>query len=122
MSAVMNNVAALALLMPLDLQAEVAGFETRLLQRALSEGRYNQKRAAELLGLSYHQFRGMGHHVGIDLAEKLLVRALERDHGLLLDPAGRQQHCQRGQAVGPGVLAVGDQGGRADLAAHADAK
>src|SRR3546814_5981054 len=25
----------------------------------------------------YHQFRGMGHHVGIDLAEKLLSRSEE---------------------------------------------
>jgi psp operon transcriptional activator len=46
-------------LLPLDLQAAVAEFETGLLQQALAEGRYNQKRAAELLGLSYHQFRGM---------------------------------------------------------------
>jgi psp operon transcriptional activator len=45
--------------LPLDLQTVVAAFETELLQRALAEGRYNQKRAAELLGLSYHQFRGM---------------------------------------------------------------
>ncbi len=45
--------------LPVDLSAEVAAFETRLLQQALVEGRYNQKRAAELLGLSYHQFRGM---------------------------------------------------------------
>jgi psp operon transcriptional activator len=45
--------------LPVDLQTEVAAFETRLLQQALADGRYNQKRAAELLGLSYHQFRGM---------------------------------------------------------------
>ncbi len=45
--------------LPIDLTAAVSAFETRLLQHALSEGRYNQKRAAELLGLSYHQFRGM---------------------------------------------------------------
>ncbi|MES0874263.1 phage shock protein operon transcriptional activator [Sinimarinibacterium thermocellulolyticum] len=45
--------------LPLDLQAEVAAFEMRLLKQALADGRYNQKRAAELLGLSYHQFRGM---------------------------------------------------------------
>ena len=40
-------------------RAAVAQFETGLLRRALEEGRFNQKRAAELLGLSYHQLRGL---------------------------------------------------------------
>lgn len=44
--------------LPVDFEREVADFETRLLRRALEEGRYNQKKAAELLQLSYHQFRG----------------------------------------------------------------
>lgn len=44
--------------LPLDFVASVAAFETRLLKRALDEARYNQKRAAELLQLTYHQFRG----------------------------------------------------------------
>ena len=33
-------------------------FEIDLLNRALEEGRFNQRRAAELLGLTYHQLRG----------------------------------------------------------------
>ncbi|MEW6168145.1 MAG: phage shock protein operon transcriptional activator [Pseudomonadota bacterium] len=44
--------------LPLDFEAAVAEFETRLLRRALEEARFNQKKAAELLRLSYHQFRG----------------------------------------------------------------
>ena len=36
------------------------------------------------------------------------------------DPARAQQHGQRGQSVGAGVQPVGDQRGRADLAAGAD--
>ncbi len=44
--------------LPLDFSAQVAEFETRLLRRALEQGRFNQKKAAELLQLSYHQFRG----------------------------------------------------------------
>lgn len=43
---------------PLDFETEVAAFETHLLKSALEQGRFNQKRAAELLSLSYHQFRG----------------------------------------------------------------
>jgi psp operon transcriptional activator len=35
----------------------VRELEVRLVKRALEQARYNQKRAAELLGLSYHQFR-----------------------------------------------------------------
>ena len=46
------------LMLPLDFAAAVVDFETRLLKRALDEARYNQKRAAELLKLTYHQFRG----------------------------------------------------------------
>ncbi|CSI39017.1 psp operon transcriptional activator [Vibrio cholerae] len=30
-----------------------------MLQAALTQAKFNQKHAAQLLGLSYHQFRGM---------------------------------------------------------------
>ena len=30
-----------------------------MLRRALTNARHNQKKAASLLGLSYHQFRGL---------------------------------------------------------------
>ncbi|HEX4870983.1 MAG TPA: phage shock protein operon transcriptional activator [Nevskiaceae bacterium] len=45
--------------LPLDFEAEVAGFEVRLLQQALEQARFNQRRAADLLQLTYHQFRGL---------------------------------------------------------------
>ena len=37
----------------------VADFKRDLLKRALQQTRYNQKQAAERLGLTYHQFRGL---------------------------------------------------------------
>jgi len=37
----------------------VREFEVRLIRRALRKARHNQKRAAESLGLTYHQFRGL---------------------------------------------------------------
>lgn len=37
----------------------IQDMEIKLLRRALEEARYNQKRAAELLDLTYHQFRGL---------------------------------------------------------------
>ena len=45
--------------LPLAFETAVADFETRLLRQALEEGRYNQRKAAELLQLTYHQFRGL---------------------------------------------------------------
>ncbi len=44
--------------LPTDLKGSVAEFEIDLLNRALEEARFNQRRAAELLGLTYHQLRG----------------------------------------------------------------
>lgn len=43
---------------PLDFVALISAEEIRLLKGALEAARFNQKRAAELLGLTYHQFRG----------------------------------------------------------------
>jgi psp operon transcriptional activator len=43
--------------LPLDYRQMVAEFERDLLIAGLSEARYNQALAAELLGLSYHQLR-----------------------------------------------------------------
>lgn len=37
----------------------VQDLELRMLQRGLHEAKFNQRKAAELLGLSYHQFRGL---------------------------------------------------------------
>jgi psp operon transcriptional activator len=44
--------------LPIELKNAVQEFEVDLLNRALEEGRFNQRRAAELLGLTYHQLRG----------------------------------------------------------------
>jgi psp operon transcriptional activator len=45
--------------LPLDFRAEVAGFEQRLLARALAAAGGNRRIAAESLGLSYDQLRGL---------------------------------------------------------------
>ncbi|MEG0175311.1 MAG: phage shock protein operon transcriptional activator [Aeromonas sp.] len=45
--------------LPLDLKQAVAQFEINLLKQAMQQSQYNQRKAAQLLALSYHQFRGM---------------------------------------------------------------
>ena len=45
-------------LLPADLPARLADLERELVEAALERSRFNQKVAANMLGLSYHQFRG----------------------------------------------------------------
>ena len=45
-------------ILPTDLDARVSEFEVGLLNAGLEKARYNQRVAADLLGLSYHQLRG----------------------------------------------------------------
>jgi len=45
-------------LLPADLPARLTDLETELIEAALERSRFNQKVAASMLGLSYHQFRG----------------------------------------------------------------
>ena len=45
--------------LPLDLKNAVAEYEIDLLKQAMQQSQYNQRKAAQLLALSYHQFRGM---------------------------------------------------------------
>ena len=45
-------------LLPADLKQRLIDTEVDLLEAALEKARYNQRLAADLLGLSYHQFRG----------------------------------------------------------------
>ncbi|WP_394247286.1 phage shock protein operon transcriptional activator [Vibrio profundi] len=45
--------------LPLDYKAWQEQQDIRLLTQALEASKYNQKQAADLLGLSYHQLRGM---------------------------------------------------------------
>ncbi len=49
---------AASMAMPMDMAAEVARYEKKLLSGGLRAAHHNQRRAAELLGLSYHQLRG----------------------------------------------------------------
>ena len=44
--------------LPLDIKRTVRELEIDLVNRAMAAGRFNQRKAAELLGLTYHQFRG----------------------------------------------------------------
>ena len=44
---------------PADFRAAVESFERGILERALERARYRQTRAAEMLGLTYHQLRGL---------------------------------------------------------------
>lgn len=44
---------------PMDFTTHVADYEVRLLNAAMEQARFNQRRAAELLGLTYHQLRGL---------------------------------------------------------------
>jgi len=52
-------------LLPTDLAQRLVDTETELLQAALEKARYNQRLAADLLDLSYHQFRGKLRKFGI---------------------------------------------------------
>jgi psp operon transcriptional activator len=45
-------------LLPMRLTDRLNDTEQEFLRAALEKARFNQKLAAELLGLSYHQFRG----------------------------------------------------------------
>lgn len=45
--------------LPLDMRGWLSQQEQKLLQQALAQSRFNQRKAAELLGLSYHQLRGL---------------------------------------------------------------
>ncbi|XOV82037.1 MAG: phage shock protein operon transcriptional activator [bacterium] len=44
--------------LPLAFKQHIADYEIALLERAMQEAKHNQRKAAELLGLTYHQFRG----------------------------------------------------------------
>jgi psp operon transcriptional activator len=45
--------------LPIDFDAAIAAYELCLLTAALDRAKHNQRKAAELLGLSYNQFRGL---------------------------------------------------------------
>lgn len=43
---------------PIDLKQAIADTEVSMIQQALEQSQFNQKKCAELLGLTYHQLRG----------------------------------------------------------------
>ena len=53
------DVSAMDALNRMPLQEAVRELKIRMLNRALKNARHNQKKAAEILGLTYHQFRGL---------------------------------------------------------------
>jgi psp operon transcriptional activator len=52
--------------LPLDLKSHLNEAEKQLLNTALEKARFNQRAAAALLGLSYHQMRGKVRKHGLD--------------------------------------------------------
>lgn len=44
--------------LPVDLKATLKEIEIALIEQAMNEAKHNQRKAAELLGLTYHQLRG----------------------------------------------------------------
>ena len=54
-----NPHSAASPVLPLDLRQFQQTQEKQLLEQSLREAKYNQKRAAELLGLTYHQLRAL---------------------------------------------------------------
>ncbi|MBY5993791.1 phage shock protein operon transcriptional activator [Ferrimonas balearica] len=45
--------------LPLDFKETCQAYEVQILKQALVQSQYNQKKSAELLGLTYHQLRGI---------------------------------------------------------------
>ena len=50
-----------------SLKEAVKDVKIRLLKRALEKSKYNQRKAAQILGLSYHQFRGLYRKFGAEI-------------------------------------------------------
>ena len=53
-----NEASPTALQGPFDFKEHIQEYEIDLIRRALEECRYNQKKTAEYLGMTYHQLRG----------------------------------------------------------------
>jgi psp operon transcriptional activator len=51
----------------IPLQEAVRGLKVRMLKHALASAQHNQKKAADILGLTYHQFRGLYRSLKDDL-------------------------------------------------------
>ena len=44
--------------LPLELKEHIRDYEIDLIEQAMAQAKHNQRKAAELLGLTYHQLRG----------------------------------------------------------------
>jgi psp operon transcriptional activator len=60
-------------LLPMDINARVQELEVELLRAGLEKARFNQKVAADLLGLSYHQLRGKIRKHSLDIRKPTAV-------------------------------------------------
>jgi psp operon transcriptional activator len=58
-AAPLEPAAASAPAFPLDFDVTVGAYEVALVRAALADARFNQRKAAERLALTYHQFRGL---------------------------------------------------------------
>ena len=58
-----------------SLKTAVENLEVKLLQEALEESKYNQRKASALVGLTYHQFRGMLRKYKARLSQKSRLRS-----------------------------------------------
>jgi psp operon transcriptional activator len=56
-----------------SLKHAVENLEVRLMQEALEESRYSQRKAAAMLGLTYHQFRGLLRKYKERIAQKSML-------------------------------------------------
>jgi len=65
-------VASASVTLPIDLKVHIGEYEVQLIEQAMYEAKHNQRKAAELLDLSYHQLRGY-------LKKYALVGAAERE-------------------------------------------
>jgi len=61
-----------------SLKRAVENLEVDMLRKALEESRYSQRKAAEVLGLTYHQFRGMARKYRARMAQKTMLSLDER--------------------------------------------
>ncbi|MYD43418.1 MAG: phage shock protein operon transcriptional activator [Gammaproteobacteria bacterium] len=68
--------------LPMDMRHEIEQIEVRLITQALENNRFNQRVAAEALGLSYHQFR---HY--LRKYELNVEKPQEGDQALATDPS-----------------------------------
>lgn len=53
-----NEISSMAREFPIDLKQTIIDIEVELIKDCLKSSQYNQKKCAELLGLTYHQLRG----------------------------------------------------------------